>query len=228
MGGLTIAGGIAAALVRRERTGVPSIIDVSLLGLGLWALAPDITSAKLYEGIELPTFDRDSMPNPLVGTYPTKDGRFIILLLLQADRFWTDLAEHLERPGLIEDPRFKDGAARYEHRTECIQVLREIFRSRTYAEWCDRLQTLKGVWAPLQTPLEIHDDQQAIANGYLEQITVASGTQFALPANPVQFDETPAQVGPAPDHGEHTDEVLLELGLSYDEILEHKLSGAIL
>jgi crotonobetainyl-CoA:carnitine CoA-transferase CaiB-like acyl-CoA transferase len=228
MGGLTIAGGIAAALVRRERTGVPSIVDVSLLGLGLWALAPDVTSAKLYEGIELPTFDRDSMPNPLVGTYPTKDGRFIILLLLQADRFWPDLAEHLDRPDLIEDPRFADGAARYEHRAECIQVLREIFRGRTYAEWCDRLQTLKGVWAPMQTALEVHDDPMAVANGYLEQITVASGTQFTLPANPVQFDETPAAVGPAPDHGEHTDEVLLELGLTYDEILEHKISGAVL
>jgi crotonobetainyl-CoA:carnitine CoA-transferase CaiB-like acyl-CoA transferase len=228
MGGLTIAGGIAAALVRRERTGVPSIVDVSLLGLGMWALAPDITSAKLYEGVDIPAFDRDSMPNPLVGTYPTKDGRFIILLLLQADRFWPDLAEHLERPDLIEDPRFKDGAARFEHRTECIQVLREIFRTRTYAEWCERFQTLKGVWAPLQTAIELHDDPQAIANGYLEQITLASGSQFALPANPVQFDETPAQVGPAPDHGEHTDEVLLELGLTYDEIIEHKISGAVL
>ena len=71
-------------------------------------------------------------------------------------------------------------------------------------------------------------DPQAIANGYLETITLASGTQFALPANPVQFDETPTQVGPAPDHGEHTDEVLLELGLSYEEIIEHKVSGAVL
>jgi crotonobetainyl-CoA:carnitine CoA-transferase CaiB-like acyl-CoA transferase len=228
MGGLTIAGGIAAALVRRERTGVPSIVDVSLLGMGLYALGPDITSAKLYEGVEIPAFDRDSMPNPLVGTYPTKDGRFIILLLLQADRFWPDLAEHLDRPDLIEDPRFKDGMARYEHRAECIQVLREIFRSRDYADWCERFQTLKGVWAPLQTPLELHDDAQVIANGYLEQITLDSGTQFVLPANPVQFDETPASVGRAPDHGEHTDEVLLELGLSYDEILEHKISGAAL
>ncbi len=135
LGGLTIAGGIAAALVRRERTGTPSIVDVSLLGMGMWALAPDITAAKLYEGIELPTFDRDSMPNPLVGTYPTKDGRYIILLLLQADRFWPDLCEHLDRPDLIDDPRFKDGASRYENRGECIQLLREIFRSRTYEEW---------------------------------------------------------------------------------------------
>jgi crotonobetainyl-CoA:carnitine CoA-transferase CaiB-like acyl-CoA transferase len=228
LGGLTIAGGISAALLRRERTGVASTVDVSLLGLGLWSLAPEVTSAKLYEHADVPTFDRDSLPNPLVGTYPTKDGRFVILVLLQADRYWPDLCAHLERPDLLDDPRFRDGAARYEHRRECIEVLRELFRTRTYEEWRERLQTLEGVWAPLQTPLEVHDDPQAVANGYLEAITTGSGETFVLPANPVQFDETPAAVGGAPEHGEHTDEVLLELGLTYDEILEHKVAGAVL
>jgi crotonobetainyl-CoA:carnitine CoA-transferase CaiB-like acyl-CoA transferase len=228
MGGLTIAGGISAALLRRERTGEPSVVDVSLLGLGMWTLAPEVTSAKLYEGVELPTFDRDSLPNPLVGTYPTKDGRFIILVLLQADRYWPDLCAHLERPDLLDDPRFKDGAARYEHRRECIEVLREAFRTRTYEEWRERLQTLEGVWAPLQTPLELHDDPQAVANGYLEPVTATTGTEFRLPANPVQFDERPPSVRGAPEHGEHTDEVLLELGLDYDQIIEHKVSGAVL
>jgi crotonobetainyl-CoA:carnitine CoA-transferase CaiB-like acyl-CoA transferase len=228
LGGMTIAGGIAAALLRRERTGTPSVVDVSLLGLGLWSIAPEVTSAKLFEGVDVPTFDRDSIPNPLVGTYPTKDGRFIALILLQADRFWPDLCAHLERPDLLDDPRFKDGAARYENRRECIQVLREVFRTRTYDEWCDRLQTLQGVWAPLRTPLEVHQDPQVVANGYLEPITTATGTQFVLPANPVQFDETPPEVRGAPEHGEHTDEVLLELGLGYDEIIEHKVTGAVL
>src|SRR5690348_179073 len=228
LGGLTIAGGIAAALLRRERTGTPSVVDVSLLSMGLWNLGPDVTSAKLYEGVELPAFDRDSISNPLVGTYPTKDGRFIALMLLQADRFWPDLCAHLDRPDLLDDPRFKDAAARYENRRECIQTLRDILRSRTYAEWCERFQDLEGVWAPLQTPLEVHDDAQVIANGYLEPITTAAGAEFSLPANPVQFDETPPCVRGAPDHGEHTDEVLLELGLTYDEILEHKVSGAVL
>lgn len=228
LGGLTIAGGIAAAIARRERTGSPSVVDVSLLGLGLWSLGPDVTSAKLYEGVELPAFDRDSTPNPLVGTYPTKDGRYISLILLQADRFWPDLCAHLDRPDLLEDPRFKDAAARYENRRECIQILRDIFRTRTYDEWRERLQTLQGVWAPLQTPLEVHEDPQVVANGYLEPIETESGSEFVLPANPVQFDESPASVRRAPDHGEHTDEVLLELGLTYDEIIEHKISGAVL
>ena len=228
LGGLTIAGGISAALLRRERTGVASTVDVSLLGLGLWSLGPEVTSAKLYEHVEIPAFDRDASPNPLVGTYPTKDGRFVILVLLQADRYWPDLCAHLERPDLLEDPRFKDAAARFEHRRECIAVLREVFRTRTYDEWRERLQTLEGVWAPLQTTLEVHDDPQAVANGFLEHVTAGSGTSFVLPANPVQFDETAPAVHGAPGHGEHTDEVLLELGLTYDEILEHKVIGAVL
>jgi crotonobetainyl-CoA:carnitine CoA-transferase CaiB-like acyl-CoA transferase len=194
LGGLTIAGGIAAALLRRERTGTPSVVDVSLLGLGLWSIAPEVTSSKLYENVEIPAFDRDATPNPLVGTYPTKDGRFIIIVLLQSDRYWPDLCAHLDRPDLVEDPRFKDAAVRFEHRRECIQVLRDVFRTRTYDEWRERLQTLQGVWAPLQTTLEVHDDPQVTANGYLEQITASSGTGFVLPANPVQFDETPPSV----------------------------------
>ena len=187
-----------------------------------------MSSAKLYENVEIPAFDRDTLPNPLVGTYPTKDGRFIILVLLQADRYWPDLCAHLERPDLLDDPRFKDAAARYEHRRECIQVLRDVFRTRTYDEWRERLRTLEGVWAPLQTPLEVHDDPQAIANGYLEEITASNGAEFRLPANPVQFDETTASVRRAPEHGEHTDEVLMELGLSYEEIIDRKVSGAVL
>jgi crotonobetainyl-CoA:carnitine CoA-transferase CaiB-like acyl-CoA transferase len=228
LGGLTIAGGIAAALLRRERTGEPSIVDVSLLGMALWSLAPDVTSTKLFQNVETPKFDRDSSPNPLVGTYKTKDERFITIILLQADKYWPDLAAHLDRTDLIDDPRFKDGMARYENRREVIQILREIFAERTYAEWCDRFQTLKGVWAPVQTPLELHDDSQVLANGYLEPIETPTGDTFVLPANPVQFDETPASVRRAPELGEHTDELLLEAGLTMDEILQHKVSGAVL
>ncbi len=87
---------------------------------------------------------------------------------------------------------------------------------------------MQGVWSPVRTPLEVHDDPQVIANGYLEPITTPKGVTFKVPANPVQFGLTPPAVRGAPEHGEHTDEILLELGLTRDEIINHKITGAIL
>lgn len=228
MGGLALAGGVAAALLRRERTGVPSEVDVSLLGLGLWNLGPDIASAKMFEHLPRPAFDRDSVGNPLVGFYPTADGRFISLMLFQDQRYWPDLCIHLDRPELVADPRFATSAARYENRRECIALLRDIFRSATLAEWRERLATLAGVWAPVQTPLEVHDDPQVIANGYLQELDGGDGAGFAVTTNPVQFDRKPPRVNRAPGHGEHTDSVLTELGYDYDEILAFKADGAVL
>lgn len=228
MGGMALAGGVAAALVKRERTGEGSIVDISLLGLGLWQLSPDITAAKLYEGIEMPTMDRDALPNPLTGTYRTADGRFITLMMIQSDAYWADLCSHLDRPEWTDDPRFADSAARRDNSRALTSLLRERFAMGDFAAWCETFRTLKGVWAPVRSAREVHDDPQAIANGYLEPIETGSGKTLAVPANPVQFDETAPLMSRAPEHGEHTETVLLELGLDFDEVLAYKAAGAIL
>jgi crotonobetainyl-CoA:carnitine CoA-transferase CaiB-like acyl-CoA transferase len=149
-------------------------------------------------------------------------------MMLESDRYWADFCRHVERPELIDDPRFKDAAARYENRRACVGVLDEVFASRPFAEWRSRLSTLEGVWAPMQTVREVHDDPQSVANGYLPVVASAEGIEFTLVANPVQFDETSPALSHAPDHGQHTEEVLLELGLTWPEIAAHKESGAIL
>jgi crotonobetainyl-CoA:carnitine CoA-transferase CaiB-like acyl-CoA transferase len=228
MGGMTIAGGIAAALFHRERTGETAVVDVSLLGLALWNLGPDVVASKLYETSQPPRFSRRDLPNPIVGVYRTQDGRFISLMMLESDRYWADFCRHIDRPELIDDTRFVDAAARYQNRGECIELLDEVFAARPFAEWCRKLATMTGVWAPMQTAREVHDDPQCIANGYLPTVTSAEGAEFSLVANPVQFDESPAELSHAPDHGQHTEEVLLELGLTWPEIAAHKATGAIL
>ncbi len=104
MGGLAIAGAVSAALVRRERTGEPSVVDVSLLATAMWQVSPLVVAAKLFGFGRLPAGDRTQIPNPGVNTYRTSDDRFISLILLQSDKHWDDLCERLDRPDLATDP----------------------------------------------------------------------------------------------------------------------------
>lgn len=229
VGGLTIAGAITAALYARSQSGEGSVVDVSLLAMGLWQLQPDVTHAKLdpSHSIKGTVRDRKATWNPLSGTYRTRDGRFIILVMLDADRYWADFCRVVGRPELIDDPRFVDMPTRKENSRACVELLDDLFATRDYADWCDTLSKVKGVWAPMQTPLEVHGDVQVKANGYLANVEMANGSSLTLVTSPVQFDERAVVPVRAPEHGEHTESALLDLGLSWEEILELKEKGAV-
>jgi crotonobetainyl-CoA:carnitine CoA-transferase CaiB-like acyl-CoA transferase len=222
VGGLTIAGAISAALFRRATTGEPSVIDVSLMGTGMWQLQADITHAGIEAsgggpGVAMPR-DRFETWNPAVGTYRTRDGRFLSLVMLDADRYWADLCSVIGHPELASDPRYADMPARRANSRACVEALDAAFAERDYDDWCRILGAAKGVWTPIQTPAEIHRDAQARANGYLADVDMANGTTLTMVTSPVQFDERPGAPTRAPELGEHTEEVLLELGLSWDDI----------
>ena len=229
VGGLTIAGAISAALYGRAQTGEGSVVDVSLLAMGLWQLQPDVTHAKLdpSHSTKAAVRDRKATWNPLSGPYRTRDGRFVILVMLDADRYWADFCNVVGRPELIDDPRFVDMPARKENSRACVELLDDLFAGRDYVDWCQTLSRAQGVWAPMQTPLEVHDDAQVQANGYLADVEMANGSSLTLVTSPVQFDEDSASPTRAPEHGEHTESALLALGLSWDEISELKSNGAV-
>jgi crotonobetainyl-CoA:carnitine CoA-transferase CaiB-like acyl-CoA transferase len=205
-------------------------VDISLLSTAMWVLAPDIVASKLVDpkrGIPR-AGDRTQNPNPVGNMYKTRDGRWLLLMMLQADKHWPDFCRHIERPEWIEDERFVDFAARFQNRLECIQELDAIFATRTLGEWQKVFEDLEGPWAPMQSAEELHDDPQTLANGYLVDVDGADKGHFKLVANPVQFDEQAPEFGPSPEMGQHTEEVLLELGLSWEEIVAFKEAGAIL
>ena len=227
IGAMTLAGGVAAALFERERTGHVPVVDVSLFGTAMWVMAPDtIASAVMPGGI--PSFARTEAPNPLVNTYRTSDGRWLTLLLLQPDRYWDDFCRRIERPELLDDERFSDGINRFMNRAELVAILDEVFGTRTLDEWRDVLATHEGPWAPLQTPEEVLRDPQVAPNGYVSPVPTDDGGEAPLVVNPVQFDGDHVQLTRAPDHGQQTDEVLLELGLTWDDLIAYKEQGAVL
>ncbi len=225
-GANTIAGAVGMALFKRERTGETSVIDVSLMHVGMWALSPDITGSPFSGATGLG--DRTQAPNPVVNTYRTSDGRWLYLVLLQAARFWAELCTLLGCPELIDDERFVDDAARYTNRVACVAALDAVFGSKTLDQVHELLDGFSGVWAPVLRPSEIPVHPQVEPNGFFPVITPQSGKPFNLVPAPMRFDDEPTVPrGAAPELGQHTEEILLETGLDWDEISQLRESGAL-
>jgi crotonobetainyl-CoA:carnitine CoA-transferase CaiB-like acyl-CoA transferase len=222
---LGVVAAIAAGLFARSNGNPPPVVDVSLLACGLWALAPDVVIAGAMPG-GFPYVPRDRQHNPLTSYYRTADGRWLKLHLLESDRFWPEFCRHVERPDLLDDPRFASSQARSAHREELTDELDAIFAARTLSAWRSKLAEMEGVWAPLQTPTEVHEDEQVVANGYIRAVDYGDRTH-SLVVSPAQFDEEVPKLTRAPDAGEHTDELLLECGLSWEEILDLKVQGTV-
>ena len=229
IGGLTIAGGICGALLHRDRTGEALLVDSSLLAMGAWATGFSIAGANVFGLERLGGGTRYDSPNPARRHLPD-EGRSLHLDRAAAVR---PVLARLRSSGSVTPPcrpilASSPPPSRVENKRACIEALDEAFAAKTLAEWKDVLADFEGVWAPVQTVKEVANDPQVIANGYVRDVTNADGQTFKLVTAPLQFNETPPDLTRAPGHGEHTDEVLLELGLEMDEVLNLKLKGAIL
>ncbi|MFK4100303.1 CaiB/BaiF CoA transferase family protein [Streptomyces sp. NPDC019531] len=229
MGGMTIAGGIAAALYSRAMTGQPSVVDVSLLGVGAWATQFTVNLALMTGGpLPVRTPPRHgSATNPLIGAYRTSDQRWIELSMLQPGRYWAEFCKLAGRAELATDERFDSTEKLMANAAEAAGIVAEIIASRPFEEWTEILSRGDGQWAAVQNAWEVGQDPSLRANGLIAPVVDADGVDRELVANPVQFDETPATLTRAPQFAEHTDEVLLSLGISEEELLALKIDGAV-
>ena len=227
MTGCNAAGAIAAALFHRERTGRGQKVSVSLLRVGAYMMSWDIMIASRLNTTVRPQ-DRFHVVNPIVNCYRAKDGRWFWLLLLQADRHWPDLCRAIGRPDLQDDPRFRDIQARRQNGPELVAILDEVFAQKTLDEWGEIFERENVWWDPVNTANDVLADPLAHKAGVFVEVPVDGETTTRMVATPADFYTVPwGPRGPAPEMGQHTEEVLLELGYDWDRIIALKEKGAI-
>ena len=224
--GAMLAGGVAAALFQRERTGKGSVVDVALLATAVWQLSTDLTSTAYLREEPAKLQAGKALANPMVGPFRSADDRWLMLNMLDDVRHWPPLCRALGFTDLVEDPRFVDSDARRANAGELHARITERIRSLPLTEVVAVLAAEDTLFATMATPLEVIDDPQIVANGYLAQHP--TNPRARLATAPMQFDDEMTEVTrAAPALGEHTDEVLREIGLHADDIAALRDEGAI-
>ncbi len=226
VGGILAAFGILAALLHRERTGQGQEVDVSLLG-GTMALQSFNITHYLFSG-ELPRRFPRAGQTPFWNVYRGSDGRYFAMGML-LNRGWPEICEAIGRPELEQDERFASYRRRVrENPQELTAILDEAFAQRPAGEWI-RLLNERGVFcARVQDYEELSRDPQVLANGYIVEVERPDGPPVRMVATPVQLSKTPASIrGMAPELGQHTEEVLIEVGYAWEEIDALRGEGVI-
>jgi len=230
IGGMFIAGGISAALLHRERTGEALELDVSLLSTAWWAAGASVT-----QGMETGEVMRTPMPgaagptvNPFMGNYDASDGGTINLCIISPTGYIRDTFEHLGIPGAADDPRFSEVLPLIQNANAAAELIAKAIAGKPFEYWRQHLKTMRGQWAPFQSLIDLADDEQAIANDMIVEVEVAAGGKpFRVVRGPVQFNHEPLVTTRAPQASEHTELVLMEIGMDWDRIEELKEAGAI-
>ncbi len=226
LGGLICAWGVSVALYAREKTGKGQMVDTSLMG-SLIAMLGLIMAAPAILGQEFPRAIRAQAGNPIYSHYKAKDDKWFIIAHLQPDRYWPNVCRAIGMPELEKDPRFNSIEARGEHARELVAILDEKFATKTRDEWLKILKQEGCICTPIQSPLEVSNDPQAIANNYFIYADHPVWGRIKMVGFPWDFSDTPASWRrEAPEFGQHTEEILLELGYTWEDIIKFKDEGA--
>lgn len=224
-GAFLLALGTMMALYHRQRTGQGQRVDASLLGgmisLQGWHIAHYMMTGKA----PLMSSNR-TQRSPLFTSYKAADGWFTIAII--DPRQWPALCEATGLPELLDDPRFAETRSRNEHAGELIPVLDERFGQHDREHWLRLLEAREIPCGPVNTYKDVAEDQQVLANGYITELADPRLGVMRVPGAPIQLSETPGRVAAAPELGQHTEEILQEIGYTWDEIGRLRESRTIL
>jgi crotonobetainyl-CoA:carnitine CoA-transferase CaiB-like acyl-CoA transferase len=227
LSGLALAGGIAAALVRKRSTGEGTVVEGALFGTAIWAMQMSVVGSAAAGISEMPRGNRFRPFNPLVNFYPTADGRWVALNMMQQDRFWPGFCVAIGRPDLVSDPRFADTPSRTGNMEDCVAEIERTFRAEPLDFWRRQLATQAGTWEALNKLPDLLVDRQVTANGFVQVLDYGDEAKLPLVATPIQFDRTPPVLKRAPAYGADTDSVLGSLGWDSEALVEARISGSV-
>ncbi len=220
MGAIMLAYGVMGALVARERLGIGQKVDCSHLSSMMWLQSLPI-HAYLMLGRQLPRFQHNRSANPLMNFYRCKDDKWLFLSLMQADRHWGNFCRAIGRPDLENDPRFDTSENRKDNRGEIISIMDKVFATKTCQEWVSIFQEFRDfIYEPVNSVTDLPDDPQVLANNYIVDFPHPTLGNIKMINVPVTYSETPGGIRlPAPECGQHTEEVLTEIcGYSWEEV----------
>ena len=221
--GVTSAQAITAALLARERGGRGQHIRLSMLDSVIAFLWGSDMGSQTFVGDEFPQQEAQSFIDLI---YETADG--YISVAVQSDKEWANLVRAFDKPEWLEDPRFKTTSLRQKHIDERLSLTQDVLRTRSSAEWLERLEAADVPCAPVLRRGEMIDHPQVVASETVIEIDhpVAGRLRQARPA--ARFSETPAEVRSGGAMlGQHSEEVLAELGLGGEEIDALRRAGVI-
>jgi crotonobetainyl-CoA:carnitine CoA-transferase CaiB-like acyl-CoA transferase len=216
-----MAGGIALALFTRERTGVGQEVHLALLGSSIWSGGIDMQTC-LSLGRDVIRLSRKKAGNPLFNCYQTKD-KWIQIAMMQSDQYWPRFCKALGRSDLEQDHRFDSHERRMENCEILISILDEVFVTKTREEWARLLDRNELIWGPVSSYLELASDLQILENEYVYDFEHPVQGTIKMVASPVKLNEKTMKARlPAPELGQHTEEILLEKGYTWDDIVRLK------
>ena len=255
--GLALAYGIVTALYAKDKYGIGQEVQTSLFETAIYQLTFDMAAAlatrKDENNYRLDTFTgtaeeqeerkrllmnvqdamgrymefgRQRAPNPLANVYETKDGKELRFNCLLADKYWPQFCKITNRPELLDNPRFNSMEARKVNGKELYFILKKAFLGKTYKEWLPLLADIP--WATAQNLVEITNDPQARANDFFVQVDHPIHGRIETLNTPIHMSATPATIRTlAPEFSQHTEEVLLEAGYTWENIIKFREQGVV-